>query len=100
VKEVRGAFLKWKVVFFRHRHLDHAQHVAMAADRPTDEIVDVLIIGAGASGGANNISCSRIWGNLRRREPDIDHTGSGALYRRHHKEASCDVVRRSGVGQI
>ena len=30
VKEVRGAFLKWKVVFFRNQHLDHAQHVAMA----------------------------------------------------------------------
>lgn len=30
VKEVRGAFLKWKAVFFRNQHLDHAQHVAMA----------------------------------------------------------------------
>src|SRR5271166_3674535 len=30
VKEVRDAFLKWKVVFFRDQHLDHAQHVAMA----------------------------------------------------------------------
>ena len=30
VKEVRDAFLKWKVVFFRGQHLDHAQHVAMA----------------------------------------------------------------------
>jgi alpha-ketoglutarate-dependent taurine dioxygenase len=30
VKEVRDAFLKWKVVFFRNQHLDHAQHVAMA----------------------------------------------------------------------
>src|ERR1700756_5049593 len=30
VKEVRNAFLKWKVVFFRNQHLDHAQHVAMA----------------------------------------------------------------------
>src|ERR1051326_7411114 len=29
-KEVRDAFLKWKVVFFRDQHLDHAQHVAMA----------------------------------------------------------------------
>ena len=29
-KEVRDAFLKWKVVFFRNQHLDHAQHVAMA----------------------------------------------------------------------
>src|ERR1700760_3619068 len=28
LKEVRDAFLKWKVVFFRG--LDHAQHVAMA----------------------------------------------------------------------
>jgi len=28
VKEVRDAFLKWKVVFFRNQHLDHAQHVA------------------------------------------------------------------------
>src|SRR5467141_3338164 len=27
VKEVRDAFLKWKVVFFRNQHLDHAQHV-------------------------------------------------------------------------
>ncbi|MBV9587742.1 MAG: TauD/TfdA family dioxygenase, partial [Alphaproteobacteria bacterium] len=30
VQEVRDAFLKWKVVFFRDQHLDHAQHVAMA----------------------------------------------------------------------
>ena len=30
VKEVRDAFLKWKVVFFRGQNLDHAQHVAMA----------------------------------------------------------------------
>jgi alpha-ketoglutarate-dependent taurine dioxygenase len=29
VKEVRDAFLKWKVVF-RNQHLDDAQHVAMA----------------------------------------------------------------------
>ena len=28
--EVREAFLKWKVIFFRGQHLDHAQHVAMA----------------------------------------------------------------------
>jgi alpha-ketoglutarate-dependent sulfate ester dioxygenase len=30
LKEVREAFLKWKVIFFRAQHLDHAQHVAMA----------------------------------------------------------------------
>src|SRR5690242_7734836 len=30
VKEVRDAFLKWKVVFFLGQNLDHAQHVAMA----------------------------------------------------------------------
>jgi taurine dioxygenase len=30
LKEVRDAFLKWKVIFFRDQHLDHAQHVAMA----------------------------------------------------------------------
>ncbi|MSO99831.1 MAG: TauD/TfdA family dioxygenase [Acetobacteraceae bacterium] len=30
LKDVRDAFLKWKVVFFRDQHLDHAQHVAMA----------------------------------------------------------------------
>ena len=30
VRAVRDAFLKWKVVFFRDQHLDHAQHVAMA----------------------------------------------------------------------
>jgi taurine dioxygenase len=30
VKEVRAAFLKWKVVFFRDQHLTHEQHVAMA----------------------------------------------------------------------
>ncbi len=30
LKEVRDAFLKWKVVFFRGQDLDHAQHVAMA----------------------------------------------------------------------
>ena len=28
--EVREAFLKWKVIFFRGQHLDHAEHVAMA----------------------------------------------------------------------
>ncbi len=28
--DVRAAFLKWKVVFFRGQNLDHAQHVAMA----------------------------------------------------------------------
>ncbi|MGI9422124.1 MAG: TauD/TfdA dioxygenase family protein [Hyphomicrobiaceae bacterium] len=28
--EVREAFLKWKVVFFRGQHLDHAGHVAFA----------------------------------------------------------------------
>ncbi len=30
LKAVRDAFLKWKVVFFRGQHLDHAGHVAMA----------------------------------------------------------------------
>jgi taurine dioxygenase len=30
LKEVRAAFLKWKVVFFRGQHINHAQHVAMA----------------------------------------------------------------------
>jgi len=30
LQEIREAFLKWKVVFFRGQHLDHAQHVAMA----------------------------------------------------------------------
>src|SRR3954451_12505207 len=30
LKEVRDAFLKWKVVYFRGQHLDHSQHVAMA----------------------------------------------------------------------
>jgi hypothetical protein len=37
LKEVRDAFLKWKVVFFRGQNLDHAQHVAMARqfDEPT-----------------------------------------------------------------
>src|SRR5215208_6660654 len=30
LKEVRDAFLKWKVVFFRGQNLDHEQHVAMA----------------------------------------------------------------------
>ena len=30
LRAVREAFLKWKVVFFRGQHLDHAQHVAMA----------------------------------------------------------------------
>jgi alpha-ketoglutarate-dependent sulfate ester dioxygenase len=29
-RAIRDAFLKWKVVFFRDQHLDHAQHVAMA----------------------------------------------------------------------
>jgi alpha-ketoglutarate-dependent taurine dioxygenase len=28
--EVRDAFLKWKVIFFRDQQLDHTQHVAMA----------------------------------------------------------------------
>lgn len=30
LQAVRDAFLKWKVVFFRDQHLDHAQHVALA----------------------------------------------------------------------
>ena len=30
LKEVRDAFLKWKVVFFRGQNLDHPQHVAVA----------------------------------------------------------------------
>jgi taurine dioxygenase len=30
LREVREAFLKWKVVFFRGQHLNHGQHVAMA----------------------------------------------------------------------
>ena len=30
LQAVRDAFLKWKVVFFRGQHLDHAQQVAMA----------------------------------------------------------------------
>lgn len=30
VKQVRGTLLKWKVIFFRDQHFDHAQHVAMA----------------------------------------------------------------------
>lgn len=30
LRQVREAFLKWKVVFFREQHLDHAQHVALA----------------------------------------------------------------------
>jgi alkyl sulfatase len=30
LRAVREAFLRWKVVFFRDQHLDHAQHVALA----------------------------------------------------------------------
>jgi len=30
LKEVRVAFLKWKVIFFRGQHIDHAQHIAFA----------------------------------------------------------------------
>lgn len=30
LRAVRDAFLKWKVVFFRDQHLEHAQHVALA----------------------------------------------------------------------
>jgi alpha-ketoglutarate-dependent sulfate ester dioxygenase len=30
LREVRDAFLKWKVIFFRGQNLDHAQHVALA----------------------------------------------------------------------
>lgn len=30
IKAVRGAFLKWKVIFFRGQNLDHSQHVVMA----------------------------------------------------------------------
>ena len=30
VEEIRAALLKWKVVFFRGQHIDHAQHVAFA----------------------------------------------------------------------
>ena len=30
IAEIRAAFLKWKVVFFRDQNLNHAQHVDMA----------------------------------------------------------------------
>ena len=30
VREIRQALLKWKVIFFRDQHLDHAQHVQFA----------------------------------------------------------------------
>lgn len=30
IAEIRAAFLKWKVVFFRDQNLNHAQHVGMA----------------------------------------------------------------------
>lgn len=30
LNEIRAAWVKWKVVFFRGQHLDHAQHVAFA----------------------------------------------------------------------
>ena len=30
LRDVRATFLRWKVVFFRDQHLDHAQHVALA----------------------------------------------------------------------
>jgi alpha-ketoglutarate-dependent taurine dioxygenase len=30
LRQIRAALLKWKVVFFRDQHLDHAQHVALA----------------------------------------------------------------------
>jgi len=30
VQEIRGALNRWKVIFFRDQHLDHAQHVAFA----------------------------------------------------------------------
>lgn len=30
VEDIRAALLKWKVVFFRDQHIDHAQHVAFA----------------------------------------------------------------------
>lgn len=30
LQDVRAAFLKWKVVFFRDQNLDHTQHVALA----------------------------------------------------------------------
>jgi alpha-ketoglutarate-dependent sulfate ester dioxygenase len=30
LKEVRAALLRWKVIFFRGQHLDHAQHIAFA----------------------------------------------------------------------
>src|SRR5208283_5284170 len=37
VKEVRDAFLKWKVVFFRNQHLDHAQHRDVAGIRRAED---------------------------------------------------------------
>ncbi|RPI64845.1 MAG: TauD/TfdA family dioxygenase, partial [Lysobacterales bacterium] len=30
VQEIRAALNRWKVIFFRDQHLDHAQHVAFA----------------------------------------------------------------------
>jgi len=37
VNEVRDAFLKWKVVFFRGQNLDHAQHVGRQCGGPLEQ---------------------------------------------------------------
>jgi alpha-ketoglutarate-dependent taurine dioxygenase len=42
VREVRAALIRWKVVFFRDQHIDHAQHVAFARQLGQPTIGHVL----------------------------------------------------------
>jgi alpha-ketoglutarate-dependent taurine dioxygenase len=42
VAEIRGALLKWKVIFFRDQNLDHAQHVAFTRQFGTPTIGHVV----------------------------------------------------------
>jgi taurine dioxygenase len=42
VQEVRAALIRWKVVFFRDQHVDHAQHVAFARQLGQPTIGHVL----------------------------------------------------------
>ena len=48
VKEIRAALLKWKAVFFRDQHLDHAQHVAFS--RQFGELTPAHAVYGGSDG--------------------------------------------------
>jgi len=48
VRDIRAALLKWKAVFFRDQHLDHAQHVAFS--RQFGELTPAHAVYGGSDG--------------------------------------------------